>query len=142
MTQNVYDDPEFFAGYSRPGRSVEGLAGAAEWPALRALLPDMTPTLPIRRNRCGRAARRGRPKERCMDNTVDVVIPLDAEAARILDSSARREAVGRYLSSLLKSGHVRDALAEAIAEAKREARHAGLTDGEVDAELDAWRAAR
>jgi hypothetical protein len=82
------------------------------------------------------------PKERCMDNTVDVVIPLDAEAARILDSSARREAVGRYLSSLLKSGHVRDVLAETIAEAKREARHAGLTDEEVDAELDAWRAGR
>jgi SAM-dependent methyltransferase len=41
MTQNVYDDPEFFAGYSRLGRSVEGLEGAAEWPALRALLPAM-----------------------------------------------------------------------------------------------------
>ena len=41
MTQNIYDDPEFFAGYSRLDRSVEGLAGAAEWPALRALLPDL-----------------------------------------------------------------------------------------------------
>src|SRR5262249_36516641 len=41
MTQNVYDDPEFFAGYSRLRRSVEGLAGAPEWPALRALLPEM-----------------------------------------------------------------------------------------------------
>lgn len=41
MTQNIYDDPEFFAGYSRLGRSLEGLDGAAEWPALRALLPDM-----------------------------------------------------------------------------------------------------
>jgi SAM-dependent methyltransferase len=41
MTQNIYDDPEFFAGYNRLGRSVEGLDGAAEWPALRALLPDL-----------------------------------------------------------------------------------------------------
>jgi SAM-dependent methyltransferase len=41
MTQNIYDDPEFFAGYSRLGRSIEGLDGAAEWPALRALLPKM-----------------------------------------------------------------------------------------------------
>jgi SAM-dependent methyltransferase len=41
MTRNLYDDPEFFVGYSRLGRSVEGLDGAAEWPALRALLPDM-----------------------------------------------------------------------------------------------------
>ena len=41
MTQNIYDDDEFFAGYARLGRSVEGLDGAAEWPALRAMLPDL-----------------------------------------------------------------------------------------------------
>jgi SAM-dependent methyltransferase len=41
VTQNIYDNPEFFAGYSQLGRSVEGLEGAAEWPALRALLPDL-----------------------------------------------------------------------------------------------------
>lgn len=40
MAQNIYDDPDFFRGYSQLERSVEGLAGAAEWPALRALLPD------------------------------------------------------------------------------------------------------
>lgn len=41
MTQNIYDTPEFFEGYSQLPRSVEGLAGAPEWPALRALLPDL-----------------------------------------------------------------------------------------------------
>ena len=41
MTQNVYDNPEFFEGYSRLSRSVEGLDGAAEWPALRALVPEL-----------------------------------------------------------------------------------------------------
>jgi ubiquinone/menaquinone biosynthesis C-methylase UbiE len=41
MTQNVYDNKEFLAGYSRLRRSVEGLDGAPEWPALRALLPDL-----------------------------------------------------------------------------------------------------
>jgi len=41
MTQNVYDDPGFFAGYSQLGRSVHGLDGAAEWPSLRAMLPDL-----------------------------------------------------------------------------------------------------
>jgi ubiquinone/menaquinone biosynthesis C-methylase UbiE len=41
MTQNIYDDEEFFAGYSRLRRSVEGLDGAPEWPALQALLPDL-----------------------------------------------------------------------------------------------------
>jgi SAM-dependent methyltransferase len=41
MTQNIYDRPEFFRGYRQLGRSVAGLDGAAEWPALRAMLPDM-----------------------------------------------------------------------------------------------------
>ncbi len=41
MAQNIYDDPAFFEAYSKLRRSVDGLAGAAEWPALMALLPDM-----------------------------------------------------------------------------------------------------
>jgi SAM-dependent methyltransferase len=41
MAQNIYDRPEFFAGYSQLPRSVHGLAGAPEWPAIRALLPDL-----------------------------------------------------------------------------------------------------
>jgi hypothetical protein len=77
-----------------------------------------------------------------MDSTVDVILPVDAEAAKALDSPARREAAGRYLSSLLKGGRVRDVLAEAIADAKHEARASGLTDEDIDAELEAWRAER
>jgi ubiquinone/menaquinone biosynthesis C-methylase UbiE len=41
VAQNIYDNEEFFNGYSRLGRSVEGLAGAPEWPSLRALLPEI-----------------------------------------------------------------------------------------------------
>jgi SAM-dependent methyltransferase len=41
MAQNIYDTPEFFGRYSQLGRSVHGLDGAAEWPAIRALLPDL-----------------------------------------------------------------------------------------------------
>jgi 2-polyprenyl-3-methyl-5-hydroxy-6-metoxy-1,4-benzoquinol methylase len=41
MAQNIYDNPDFFAGYSQRGRSIEGLAGAAEWPVLKAMLPDL-----------------------------------------------------------------------------------------------------
>jgi SAM-dependent methyltransferase len=41
MTQNLYDDPEFYEGYSRLSRSIQGLDGAPEWPALRALLPNL-----------------------------------------------------------------------------------------------------
>jgi hypothetical protein len=77
-----------------------------------------------------------------VDNTVDVIIPVDAEAARALESPSRREAIGRYLSSLLKGGRAGDVLAKAIAEAKREARTHGLTDDEIDAELRKWRAER
>lgn len=37
----LYDEPGFFAAYSQLPRSVEGLAGAPEWPSLRALLPPL-----------------------------------------------------------------------------------------------------
>jgi SAM-dependent methyltransferase len=40
MAQNIYDDPDFFAGYGKLDRSVHGLAGAPEWPVLRSMLPD------------------------------------------------------------------------------------------------------
>ena len=41
MPQNIYDDPQFFEGYSQFRRSREGLAGAPEWPALRSMLPPL-----------------------------------------------------------------------------------------------------
>src|SRR5690606_27548562 len=36
------DNPDFFAGYSQLPRQVDGLDGAPEWPAIRALLPELT----------------------------------------------------------------------------------------------------
>ena len=41
MTQNIYDDSGFFAGYARLRRSVDGLDGAPEWPTLKSMLPGM-----------------------------------------------------------------------------------------------------
>ena len=41
MAQNIYDTQAFFDGYSGLRRSREGLDGAAEWPAIQALLPDL-----------------------------------------------------------------------------------------------------
>lgn len=41
MTQNIYDNPEFFEGYSQLPRSERGLAGAPEWTSLRAMLPEI-----------------------------------------------------------------------------------------------------
>jgi hypothetical protein len=74
-----------------------------------------------------------------MADTIDVPIPVAADAARQLENPARREAVGRFVSSLLREGRLRDLLAEAIADAKQEARASGLSDAEIDAELEVWR---
>lgn len=41
MAQNIYDSPAFFGAYAQLSRSVHGLDGAPEWPAVRALLPDL-----------------------------------------------------------------------------------------------------
>lgn len=37
--QNIYDDPEFFAGYAKLPRSQHGLDMVYEWPAFQRLLP-------------------------------------------------------------------------------------------------------
>jgi SAM-dependent methyltransferase len=37
--QNIYDDPDFFAGYARLPRSRSGLSAVYEWPAFQRLLP-------------------------------------------------------------------------------------------------------
>lgn len=42
MAQNIYDDPEFFSGYSRLPRQTLGLAGAPEWPAVLKMVPDLS----------------------------------------------------------------------------------------------------
>jgi ubiquinone/menaquinone biosynthesis C-methylase UbiE len=41
VTQNIYDDENFFEGYSGLSRSIDGLDAMPEWPALKALLPDL-----------------------------------------------------------------------------------------------------
>jgi SAM-dependent methyltransferase len=42
MAQNIYDNPEFFRGYSQLPRQIHELAGAPEWPAIKAMLPELT----------------------------------------------------------------------------------------------------
>src|SRR5215472_15582216 len=41
MKQNKYDEPGFFTNYSQMARSIGGLDAAGEWPAFRALLPNL-----------------------------------------------------------------------------------------------------
>ncbi|MGY4291643.1 SAM-dependent methyltransferase [Bradyrhizobium sp. LM2.7] len=42
VAQNIYDDPDFFAGYRQLPRQVHGLDGAPEWPTIQAMLPALT----------------------------------------------------------------------------------------------------
>ncbi len=41
MSQNIYDNPDFFAGYAQLNRSRHGLEGAPEWQALCRMLPEL-----------------------------------------------------------------------------------------------------
>jgi len=41
MAQNIYDDKQFFEGYSQLPRQTQGLQGTPEWEFFRSLLPDI-----------------------------------------------------------------------------------------------------
>ncbi len=41
MAQNIYDNQQFFNAYSQLSRSIHGLDGAPEWPAIRTILPNL-----------------------------------------------------------------------------------------------------
>ena len=41
MTQNIYDNQDFFSGYAKLSRSVDGLDGAPEWPTISKILPSL-----------------------------------------------------------------------------------------------------
>ena len=77
-----------------------------------------------------------------MDRTVDVIIPVEPEAAAALADLRNREAVGRLVSRVLRPHSGPSPLARAIAELKAEARAAGLNDADIDAELAAYNAER
>jgi len=77
-----------------------------------------------------------------MNNTVDVAIPVEPEAAAVLADPRNRAAVGRLVSRVLRPRCGPSPLAQAIAEMKADARAAGLTDADIDAELAAYNAER
>ena len=41
MAQNIYDDPDFHAGYSGLQRQLRGLDGAPEWPTMRSMVDEV-----------------------------------------------------------------------------------------------------
>ncbi len=74
-----------------------------------------------------------------MDDRVDVTLPVEPDAARLPEATAKREVAGRMVSHLLTIGAIADVLAAAIADAKGEARTNGLTDADVAGEIEARR---
>jgi hypothetical protein len=77
-----------------------------------------------------------------MDRTIDVMIPVEPEAAAALTDARNREAVGRLVSRILRPASGPTPLAQAIAEMKADARAAGLSDADIDAELVVYNAER
>jgi hypothetical protein len=75
-----------------------------------------------------------------VDETVDVTIPVEPEAAVALADARNRAVVGRLVSRVLRPRAGPSPLAQAIAEMKADARSAGLTDADIDVELAAYNA--
>jgi hypothetical protein len=74
--------------------------------------------------------------------TVDVTIPVEAEAAAALADARNRVAVGWLVSRVLRPGSGPAPPAQAIAEMKADARAAGLSDADINAEPAAYNAER
>ncbi len=77
-----------------------------------------------------------------IDKTVDVVIPVEPEAAAALADGRNREAVGRLVSRIFRPASGSTPLARVIAEIKEGARASGLSDAEIDLEIAADNADR
>jgi hypothetical protein len=81
-------------------------------------------------------------QEVSMVGMVDVVIPVEAEAAAALSDIRKREAVGRIVSRILRPHPDHDPLVEAMERLGADAQAKGLTDEAIDAELAAHKAER
>ena len=78
-----------------------------------------------------------------MAEAVMVEIPVTPEAAEALGDLARRERIGKLVSSMLRpQAPDDDPLAAVFASIKSAARADGLTDEEIEAELAAYNAER
>jgi len=70
-----------------------------------------------------------------MAGVVDVVIPVEAEAAAALTDTRKREAVGRIVSRILRPQPGHDPLLEAMERLSADAKAKGLTSETLEAEL-------
>jgi hypothetical protein len=77
-----------------------------------------------------------------MGGIVEVVIPVEAEAAAALTDARKREAVGRIVSRILRPQPDHDPLLEAMARLSTDAGAKGMTREMLDTELAAHKAER
>jgi len=77
-----------------------------------------------------------------MASFVDVVIPVEAEAAAALGDLRKREAVGRIVSRILRPQPDHDPLIEAMERLSVDAKAKGLTAETLDIELAAHKTER
>ena len=77
-----------------------------------------------------------------MADTVDIVIPVEAEAAVALTDERKREAVGRIVSRILRPQPGQDLLLEAMRKLGTEAKAKGLTAETLEADLAAHKVER
>ena len=77
-----------------------------------------------------------------MVSTVEVVIPVEAEAAAALTDSRKREAVGRIVSRILRPQPDLDPLLEAMERLGADAKAKGLTPATIESELAAHKSER
>ena len=77
-----------------------------------------------------------------MDNTVEVTIPVEADAAAALGDMRAREAIGRVVSRMLRPDGNADPLLAVMERLSAEAAKRGLTQAILDEELAAYNAER
>jgi hypothetical protein len=77
-----------------------------------------------------------------MASFVDIVIPVEAEAAAALTDSRKREAVGRIVSRIVRPQPDHDPLLEAMEALSADAKVKGLTEETLEIELAAHKAER
>jgi hypothetical protein len=77
-----------------------------------------------------------------MPGTVDVPIPVEADAAAALTDARKREAIGRIVSRILRAGPDDDLLLRSIERLATDAKAKGLTPEELEIELAAHKSER
>jgi hypothetical protein len=77
-----------------------------------------------------------------MPTTIEVAIPVEAEAAAALADERKREAVGRIVSRLMRPTADHDPLLQAMEQLSADAAAKGLTPDRLEAELAAHKRTR